>query len=116
MVIKKSRNIDSYFKGVIENIEIILDNNFYKVEDKENLKFVKSKIENWYKNYQAKNTLKCIEPKELENIELEITDFFDKYIATESVQENYAERLLYDFGYLEHDWKNEMLGYDQNGR
>lgn len=54
--------------------------------------------------------MKGIEPKELESIGLEITDFFDKYVVTESVKENYAERLLYDFGHLEMKWKTELLG------
>jgi len=103
------RDIKSYFDGVLENIDIILDNSFYKDKDKESLIFVKTKIEHWYKTYKEKNTLTGILPKELEIIGFEITDFFDHYIATESVKENYAERLLYDFGHLEKDWKNEML-------
>lgn len=62
-----------------------------------------------YKTYKEKNTLKEIEPKELEYIGFEITNFFDRYLKTESVKENYAERLLYDFGNLEMIWKDEML-------
>lgn len=104
------RDIKSYFEGVLENIDIILDNSFYKDEDKEGLKYVKLKIKDWYKIYMEKNTLKGIEPDELKKIDLEITDFFDKYVATESVKENYAERLLFDLGQLETKWKDEMLG------
>lgn len=52
------RDIKSYFEGVLENIDIILDNSFYNDEDKEELKYVKSKIEDWYKIYMEKNTLK----------------------------------------------------------
>ena len=72
------RDIESYFEGVLENIDIILDNSFYKDEDKEGLKYVKLKIKDWYKIYMEKNTLKGIEPDELKKIDLEITDFFDK--------------------------------------
>ena len=72
------RDIESYFDGVLENIDIILDNSFYKDEDKEGLKYVKLKIKDWYKIYMEKNTLKGIEPDELKKIDLEITDFFDK--------------------------------------
>lgn len=104
------KDIKSYFEGVLENIDIILDNSFYKTEDKDGLKYVKSKIKEWYKIYMKKNTLKGIDPNELKKIDLEITDFFDKYIATESVRENYAERLLFDLGQLEMKWKDEMLG------
>ena len=43
-------------------------------------------------------------------MDLEITDFFDKYIKIESVKENYSERLLYNFSHLEKEWKSEMLG------
>ena len=42
------RDIESYFDGVLENIDIILDNGFYKDEDKEGLKYVKLKIKDWY--------------------------------------------------------------------
>lgn len=72
------RDIESYFDGILENIDIILDNVFYKDEDKEGLKYVKLKIKDWYKIYMEKNTLKGIEPDELKKIDLEITDFFDK--------------------------------------
>lgn len=113
---KKIKDTELYFESVLENINIILSNSFYKNEDKENLKLVKSKLENWYKIYKEENTLKSIGSKELENIELEITDFFDKYVAVESVKENYAERLSYDFGCLEIRWKKEMLEGSTNNR
>ena len=113
---KKIRDTTSYFKGVLENIEIILNNNFYATKDKINFKKLKEKIESWYTVYNETNTLKGIEAKDLENIDLEITDFFDKYIIKEPVEENYAERLLYDFGHLEENWKQEMLGGNKDDR
>ena len=113
---KKVRDTTSYFKGVLENIEIILNNNFYATKDKINFKKLKEKIESWYTVYNETNTLKGIEAKDLENIDLEITDFFDKYIIKEPVEENYAERLLYDFGHLEENWKQEMLGGNKDDR
>ena len=112
---EKQRNINLYFQGVLENINIILNNNFYKEEDKLILKYVKLEIEKWYEIYKEENTLKGIAPEELKNIGFEITDFFDKYMIIESVKENYAERLLYDFGQLEKDWKVEMLVEKKNG-
>ena len=108
------RDIKSYFDGVLENIDIILKNDFYKQIDKNNLKNVKEKIKNWYKSYSKINTLKEINPNDLEYISLEITDFFDKYFESESLNENYAERLSYDFGCLELAWKKEMLGGNKN--
>ena len=50
-----------------------------------------------------------INSNELKNIDLEITDFFAKYVETEPIEENYAERLSYDFSELESYWKEEML-------
>ena len=104
----KERHIKSYFEGVILNIDIILNNNFY--ENKDSLNKVKNKVIKWYDSYKKHETLKEINPKELENMDLEITDFFANYVATESVKENYAERLSYDFSELERYWKKEMLG------
>jgi len=112
----EKRSIDSYFKGLLEDINIILNDEFYNNVDKENFKYVKENIEKWYNDYKRNNTLKVIEPRKLEEIGLEITDFFDKYVVTESVKENYAERLSYDFGKLELYWKSEMLGDEKNGR
>ena len=104
------RNIKSHIDGVLENIMIILNSNFYKNEDKNGLEDVYVKMKKWYEFYKEKNSLKGIEPYDLKNMDFDITDFFDKYIATENVKENYAERLLHDFGYLEKEWKKEMLG------
>ena len=112
---EKQRDINSYFEGILENINIILDNSFYSNDDKKNLEYVKLEVETWYISYKEKNTLKCIQPNKLKNIGIEITDFFDKYVMTEPVKENYAERLSYDFGYLEKNWKVEMLGGKKNG-
>jgi len=104
------RNIDSYFEAIIENINIIMNNDFYDEKDKINLEDVKEKMKKWYKTYKEEETLKNIDIKTLEYIDLEITDFFDKYLVKESVKDNYSERLSYDFGKLEDYWKNEMLG------
>lgn len=101
----KERSIESYFNGVLKNIDIILNSDFYKKSDVKNLNKVKLKMKKWYKNYKVKNTLTGINPKELEYMDLEITDFFDKYMIIETVLENYSERLLYDFSKLEHEWK-----------
>ena len=108
------RNIKSYFEGVIENIDIILTNDFY--ENKNELSNVKKEIMNWYDKYNKSSSLKNIEPEKLKEIDLEITDFFAQYVATESVKENYAERLSYDFSILEQKWKEEMLGGNENVR
>ena len=111
----EERDIKSYFEGVIENIDIILKNDFYKIDDKKKLIPVREDINKWYKDYIKNNTLKNIKPETLENIGYEISDFFDEYVVSESIKENYAERLIYDFGELELYWKDEMLGGKKNG-
>lgn len=103
-----NRDINSYFDGVINNINIILNNEFYS--NKDNLEDVKNKVISWQKDYKKNNTLKGIDVKDLEYLDLEITDFFADYVAIEPAKENYAERLSYDFSVLEHKWKDEMLG------
>lgn len=107
-MINEIRDINSYFEGVIQNIDIVLNNDFYK--NKDNLITVKTSITKWYDSYKTHQTLKQINPEELKNLDLEITDFFADYVETEPVNENYAERLSYDFDELEGYWKDEMLG------
>ena len=106
----KERDIKSYFDGVLENLDIILQNDFYKLENRATVNDIRNKINNWYNTYQNKNSLKNIEPKELEYLAHEITDLFDKFYNDEDIDKNYTERLLYDFGSLEKLWKKEMLG------
>ena len=54
------RNIKSYFEGVLENITIILNNDFYKNEDKNGLEDVYAKIKKWYEFYKEKIHLKVL--------------------------------------------------------
>lgn len=104
---KDYKEINSFFLGVLENIDIIMNNDFYV--DKGELLEARKKVQKWYDNFKKNKTLKGIEPKELEFIDLAITDEFAEYIETEPVKENYVERLLFDFGKLEQYWKDEML-------
>lgn len=101
------RNIESYFEGIIENLEKIENSSFY--ENKEDLLSIKELVNNWFEDYKKNNTLTGIDVKDLEKIDLEITDYFAKYVETEPNNENYCERLSYDFGELEELWKAEML-------
>ena len=111
---KNYEEINSFFIETLENMDNILNNDFY--ENKGNLIKAREKVQNWYDNFKNNKTLKNIEPKDLEFIDLEITDIFDEYIASEPVSENYIERLSYDFGHLEKYWKNEMLEGKENVR
>lgn len=110
----KEREISSYFEGVILNINIILNNSFY--QNKTSLNEIKNKVIKWYDGYKKYKTLKKIHPKELEKMDLEITDFFAQYVTIESIKENYAERLSYNFSELERYWKKEMLEGNLNER
>lgn len=108
------RDIKSYFEGVLDNIDIILKSDFYKIGDKEYLFDIKNIFYDWYNFYVENNSLNGIDSKKIEYLDLEITDFFDKYVKLESVKENYSERLLYDFGCLEKLWENEILNSNKN--
>ena len=52
----ENRDTNSYFEGVISNIDIILNSDFYK--DKDSLNEVKTKIIKWYDSYKKSKTLK----------------------------------------------------------
>lgn len=106
----KIENEDIFIK-IIEDIDNILNDNFY--EAKESFLEMKKTIQKWHNDFKKSNTLKVIEPEILEQLDLMVTDYFDKYIKTESVKNNYAERLSYDFSTLEKNWKEEMLGGKQ---
>lgn len=108
------RDINSYFDGVLNNIDTILNDDFY--ENKESLLSVRKKILKWYDSYKKSKSLKKIDPNELKDLDLEITDFFARYVKIEPVKQNYTERLSFDFSELESLWKEEMLGGKVNGR
>jgi len=112
--VKIDRDVNSYFEKIIECINSIHKSDMYDGDGKENLNNVKKKIEDWHNSYLKSNTLKEINPNDIKFIDMEIIDFFDKYVKIESVNENYSERLLYDFGHLMKEWKNEMLGGKNN--
>ena len=105
-------DIEKLFLKIFKDISLILDDNFYS--DKGSLEAVKVILDKWHIDFKEKQTLKTIEPKELEFVSLEITDLFDKYIETESVVNNYIEQLSYDFSILEKEWKAEMLEDKKN--
>ena len=99
--------VKKYFDSIIENIDTILESSFY--EKKEPLLWVKEVINSWHEDYEKNNTLTNISTEDLKKLDLEITDYFAKYVETEPNNENYCERLSYDFGELEELWKAEML-------
>lgn len=101
-------NLEMLFVSTLDSIDTIINNNFYT--DKANIKEVRKKINDWYKNFKDTNSLKGITPEDLKYLDLEITDLFDKYLSSEPVKENYTERLSYNFSLLQHEWKSEMLG------
>lgn len=104
--------INSLFLKVLEDIDLIMNDDFYN--EKSSLLSVKEIIQNWYNNFQEQKTLKAINPENLKFADLEITDLFDKYLKTESVTNNFTERLSYDFGILKKVWKDQMLGEKSN--
>jgi len=88
-----------------------LNNNFYT--DTKSLLQVKNVVENWYDDFKKTNSLTTINTKDLEFLDLEVTDFFSKYIETEPLSHNYSEILSHYLSQLEKYWKNEI---DKSGR
>ena len=98
-------NIDDIFITLIKTIDLVLDNDFYY--DTEQLNKCKHIIEKWYESFKQNNTLTKIELNNLKFLDLEISDFFGKYIESEPVEHNYTEILTYYFSNLKRYWKNE---------
>lgn len=101
------KEIHSLFDGLIDSIDYMLENNFYKERD---IIFqIKGKILNWFEDFRVSKSLINITVEDIKFLDLEITDLFDKYIAVEDVLENYIERTSYNFGLLKKAWKDEKL-------
>jgi hypothetical protein len=83
-----------------------LNDKFYA--DVQSLPQVKNIIKNWYNDFKKDNSLTNISTKDLEILDLEVTEFFDKYIETEPISHNYSEVLSYYLSNLERYWKDEM--------
>lgn len=104
----EKKEISILFTNLLNTIDLILNSEFYT--DKCDLIEVKVKIEEWYRNYKNSSSLKSINYKDLEFMDSDIMELFDEYIKTESVSNNYVERLSYDFNILLKKWKEEMIG------
>ncbi|MBR1413213.1 MAG: hypothetical protein IJ574_00900 [Bacilli bacterium] len=102
-----NKDIDTFFSKILEDIDKIIENDFYI--EKKNILVIKNKIQEWYVCYKKNKTLKKINVKDLEFIDKEINDLFDKYIISEPINENYIERLSYDFGHIKKYWKSENV-------
>lgn len=105
---QENSDISKLFINILNDINLIEKSKFYKKDD--SFRKIKEIIKQWYDNYKLNKILTSITLKDLEYLDLEITSFFDKYIESESIKENYSERLYYDFCRLEKIWKNKMLG------
>lgn len=105
---QENSDISKLFINILNDINLIEKSKFYKKDD--SFSKIKEIIKQWYDNYKLNKILTSITVKDLEYLDLEITSFFDKYIESESIKENYSERLYYDFCRLEKIWKNKMLG------
>ena len=103
-----SGTIKELFERMLEETNYMLDNDFYN--EKYSLSQIKEKLETWYLAFKEKHTLKTISIEDLEFLDFEITEIFDIYFKDESLDDNYTERLLYDFSVMKRYWKDEMLG------
>ena len=65
-------------------------------------------IENWFNSFKATKSLLSINVSDLNFVDLEISDLFDKYIEIEPIEKNYCEILSYNFSILKKYWKDEL--------
>ena len=77
---ERQRNVNSYFVGVLENIDLILKNDFYKNDDKLVLKKVKIKVKKWHKSYIETETLTKIKPEVIKYIDNSLSKFLNMLI------------------------------------
>jgi hypothetical protein len=103
---KYIKEITELFSSINNTINLVFENEFYTNTNK--LLEVKKIMENWYNSFNATKSLINIKIADLEFINSEIIDFFDKYISTEPIDHNYAEILSYCFGILKKYWKDEL--------
>ena len=106
----EDKEITNLFSKLLININKAQNDNHYS--EKEQLNTIEIKVKKWYESYKETYSLKNIKIEDLNFIDREITDLFDKYISLESIENNYIEIMLYNFGLLEKYWKDEMLGDD----
>ena len=103
----KSKEINDLFQGIINTIDLVFSNDFYT--ETNSLVNVKKIIGKWYQDFKKYNRLTTIKVKDLEFVDLEITNFFDIYITNEPMSHNYTEILSHSISVLEKYWKDEML-------
>lgn len=107
-------DIDELFTTIIKTIDLIFNNEFYSND--QSLMKVKKIIENWYFDFKENKTLKNISVEDLKYVDLEITNFFDKYIEIEPIKHNYTEILSYNFDIFQKEWKYEMEKISMNNK
>ena len=87
---QENSDISKLFINILNDINLIEKSKFYKKDD--SFSKIKEIIKQWYDNYKLNKILTSITVKDLEYLDLEITSFFDKYIESESIKENYSDK------------------------
>ena len=100
--------ITELFNNIIDDIENIIENDFYG--DKGEIRKVRGIILAWFDDFNKNGTLKNISRDDLVFVDLEISTIFGMYISSESVSDNFCERLSFDFSLLKKYWKDEIVG------
>lgn len=103
----KEKEIVKLFSDFLKTLNLVFCDKFY--EKTLELKKVKSIMYNWFLYFQSDKSLIHINPNEIEFVDLEITDFFDKYIEIEDALHNYTEILSFNLSQLEKYWKDEVI-------
>ena len=103
----KEKEINKLFSDFLKTLNLVFSDKF--CEKTLELKKVKSIMYNCFLNFQSNKSLIHINPKEIEFVDLKITDFFDKYIEIEDALRNYTEILSFNLSQLEKYWKDEVI-------
>ena len=74
------KEINDLFQGIINTIDLVFLNDFYT--ETNSLVDVRKIIKKWYDDFKKYNTLTNIKAKDLEFVDLEITNFFDNFSFT----------------------------------
>ncbi|MBQ8472347.1 MAG: hypothetical protein IJ501_02460 [Bacilli bacterium] len=103
----KEQEINKLFSVFLDTLNLVFDDNFYK--NTPELQEIQKIMNRWYCDFKKEKTLINISLQEIQFLDLEITDFFDKYIETEDALYNYTEILSFNLSQLEKYWKDEVI-------
>ncbi len=99
--------MEEIFEKIYDSIYEMEKRKLYS--EKEKLELIKKNIKNVHCIYLNSQSLERVSNTLLKEIDFDILDLFDKYIVLESKNENFCERLSYNFEILKEKWKKSIM-------